>query len=79
LFFALYFESSKLDGVKWQVFAGSFVGVPIWDGAASLGELLTESKHFKMTRHAFVRTYLLDWFEGCLDDRIGLLATVGTE
>jgi hypothetical protein len=31
--FALYFQSNKLSGVKWQVFAEFFVGFPIWDGA----------------------------------------------
>jgi hypothetical protein len=63
VFFAFYFQSSKSGGVNWQVSAGLFVGVPIWDGAASLGELLTWPKHFKMTRRTFVRTYLLDLFE----------------
>jgi hypothetical protein len=28
--FALYFQSSKLGGMKWQVFAGFVSVVPIW-------------------------------------------------
>jgi hypothetical protein len=30
--FALYFQSSKLGGVKWQVFAGFFVGFRFGNG-----------------------------------------------
>jgi hypothetical protein len=37
----LYFQSSKLGRVKWQIFAGFFVGVPIWMGRRLWVSMLT--------------------------------------